>query len=134
MSIKVLYAVPTAHEAALPVLERLRAEGSELTFNRTGRTLTEDELIGLLPGVFATIAGGEPYTERVFAAAPELKVVARMGVGYDKVDVAVSDSYVHYRGSRRVGVPWGLPRHRLSAGHDAPKGGTQLFNPTLFIC
>jgi phosphoglycerate dehydrogenase-like enzyme len=35
--------------------------------------------------VFATIAGGEPYTERVFTAAPELKVIARMGVGYDKV-------------------------------------------------
>src|SRR4029453_5567579 len=90
MAIKVLYAVATAHEAALPVLERLRAEGCELTFNRTGRTLTEDELIGLLPGMFATIAGGEPYTERVFAAAPELKVVARMGVGYDKVDVAAA--------------------------------------------
>jgi phosphoglycerate dehydrogenase-like enzyme len=90
MATKVLYAVPTAHEAALPVLERLRAEGCELTFNRTGRTLAEDELIGLLPGVFATIAGGEPYTERVFAAAPELKVVARMGVGYDKVDVAAA--------------------------------------------
>jgi phosphoglycerate dehydrogenase-like enzyme len=87
MAIKVLYAVPTAHEAIMPVLERLRAEGCELTFNRTGRTLTEDELIELLPGAFATIAGGEPYTERVFAAAPELKVVARMGVGYDKVDV-----------------------------------------------
>ena len=87
MATKILYAVPMAHEATLPVLERLRAEGCELTFNRTGRTLTEDELIALLPGVFGTIAGGEAYTERVFAAAPELKVVARMGVGYDKVDV-----------------------------------------------
>ena len=81
MATKILYAVPMAHEATLPVLERLRAEGCELTFNRTGRTLTEDELIALLPGVFGTIAGGEAYTERVFAAAaPELKVVARMGV------------------------------------------------------
>jgi D-3-phosphoglycerate dehydrogenase / 2-oxoglutarate reductase len=87
---KILYAVPVAHEATLPVLERLRAEGCELTFNRTGRTLTEDELIALLPGVFGTIAGGEAYTERVFAAAPELKVVARMGVGYDKVDLAAA--------------------------------------------
>jgi D-3-phosphoglycerate dehydrogenase len=90
MSIKVLYAVPMAHDAVTPVLERLRAEGCELSFNRTGRTLTEDELIELLPGVFATIAGGERYTERVFAAARGLKVVARMGVGYDKVDVAAA--------------------------------------------
>jgi hypothetical protein len=28
MSIKVLYAVPMAHAATLPVLERLRAEGA----------------------------------------------------------------------------------------------------------
>jgi hypothetical protein len=49
MAPKVLYAVGTAHEATLPVLERLRAEGCELSFNRTGRTLTEDELIALLP-------------------------------------------------------------------------------------
>jgi phosphoglycerate dehydrogenase-like enzyme len=90
MATKVLYAVPVAHEATLPALERLRAEGCKLTFNRTGRTLTEDELIALLPGVFGTIAGGEAYSERVFAAAPELKVVARMGVGYDKVDVAAA--------------------------------------------
>jgi hypothetical protein len=60
VAIKVLYAVPLAQEATLPVLERLRAAGCELAFNRTGRTLTEAELIGLLPGVFDTIAGGEP--------------------------------------------------------------------------
>ena len=93
MATKILHAVPMAHEATLPVLERLRAEGCELTFNRTGRTLTEDELIALLPSVFGTIAGGEAYTERVFAAAPELKVVARMGVGYDKVDVAAASRH-----------------------------------------
>ena len=90
MTIKVLYAVPRVHEATRPVLERLRAANCELIFNRAGHTLTEPELIELLPGVFGTIAGGEPYTERVFAAAPELKVVARMGVGYDKVDVAAA--------------------------------------------
>ena len=38
-------------------------------------------------GVCATIAGGEPYTEKVFASSPDLKIVARWGVGYDMVDV-----------------------------------------------
>jgi D-3-phosphoglycerate dehydrogenase len=37
--------------------------------------------------VVGTIAGSEPYTERVFAHAPGLKAVARLGVGYDQVDV-----------------------------------------------
>jgi quinol monooxygenase YgiN len=58
------------------------------------RALTQDELIEL-PSVFGIMAGGEPYTERVFAAAPELKVVARMGVGYDKVDVAAATRASH---------------------------------------
>jgi D-3-phosphoglycerate dehydrogenase / 2-oxoglutarate reductase len=93
MPVRVLYAVGHVHEAVEPALARLRAAECEVVFNRTGRTLTADELIGLLPGVFGTIAGGEPYTERVFAAAPQLKVVARMGVGYDKVDVAAASRH-----------------------------------------
>ncbi|GIW94780.1 MAG: hypothetical protein KatS3mg110_2821 [Pirellulaceae bacterium] len=48
----------------------------------------EAETIAELAGVRAVLAGGgEPYTERVFAALPELRVVARAGVGYDRVDV-----------------------------------------------
>jgi hypothetical protein len=38
VTITVLYGVPTAHEATLPVLDRLRAEGCELAFNRAPRT------------------------------------------------------------------------------------------------
>ncbi|MBL8822173.1 MAG: phosphoglycerate dehydrogenase [Planctomycetia bacterium] len=52
--------------------------------------LVEEEVIQLLHGIDATIAGMEPYTERVFAAHPQLKVVARVGVGYDAVDVAAA--------------------------------------------
>jgi phosphoglycerate dehydrogenase-like enzyme len=48
----------------------------------------ESETIAELAGIQAVLAGGgEPYTERVFAALPELRVVARAGVGYDRVDV-----------------------------------------------
>ena len=64
--------------------------GLEVRWNDRGRTLTEAELIERLDGVAATIAGLEHYTERVFAAAPGLKVVARMGVGYEHVDVAAA--------------------------------------------
>lgn len=90
MSRKVLIAIPGIHAETMGGLDRLGVEGCEIVRNPVGRTLTEDELIGLLPGVFATIAAGEPYTERVFAAAPDLKLVARMGVGYDRVDVTAA--------------------------------------------
>ena len=39
-------------------------------------------------GIDAVIAGGEPLTKAMIAAAPGLRVIARTGVGYDAVDLA----------------------------------------------
>lgn len=72
------------------LLKPLEEAGLELVWNPHPRPLREDELIELLPGCTATIAGQEPYTERVLAAAPELRVIARLGVGYDAVDLAAA--------------------------------------------
>lgn len=49
--------------------------------------LTPTELLDTLHGVDAVVAGSEAYTPAVFASRPQLKVVARVGVGYDSVDV-----------------------------------------------
>src|SRR5205823_147604 len=43
-----------------------------------------------LPGIKASLAGSEPYTARVLAAFPSLRVIARAGVGFDAVDVAAA--------------------------------------------
>jgi phosphoglycerate dehydrogenase-like enzyme len=51
---------------------------------------TEAELLAALAKVEAVVAGSEAYTPRVFAANPQLRVVARVGVGYDSVDVAAA--------------------------------------------
>ncbi|MBN9122560.1 MAG: phosphoglycerate dehydrogenase [Planctomycetes bacterium] len=48
---------------------------------------TEDELLLALSGVEAVIAGSEPYSPRVLAANPQMRVIARSGVGYDAVDL-----------------------------------------------
>lgn len=48
---------------------------------------TQAETIEQLRGVSGVIAAGEHYTDPVLAALPELRVVARAGVGYDRVDV-----------------------------------------------
>jgi len=87
MATKVLVALPVVHELQHAELDRLRAAGCEIVFNELGRRYSEDELIAALAGVDATIAGTEPYTERVFAASPKLKAVARSGVGHDAIDV-----------------------------------------------
>ncbi|MCS6878888.1 MAG: antibiotic biosynthesis monooxygenase [Geminicoccaceae bacterium] len=72
------------------LLQPLLEAGLELVWNPYDRPLAEEELVRLLPGCVASIAGQEPYTERVFAAAPGLEVVARLGVGWDSVDVAAA--------------------------------------------
>ncbi len=86
---KILVNVYHLADREAPYLRRLRDAGFELVLSRIGRQQTEDELIAALPGAFGTIAGGEPYTERVFASpqARDLRIVARFGVGYDRVDV-----------------------------------------------
>jgi phosphoglycerate dehydrogenase-like enzyme len=49
--------------------------------------LTEEELLTALDGIEAVVAGSEPYTAHVLAAHPQLRVIGRVGVGYDAVDV-----------------------------------------------
>jgi phosphoglycerate dehydrogenase-like enzyme len=86
---KVLVNVYHLADREAPYLHRLRDAGFEIVFNQLKRQQTAEELISALPGAFGTIAGGEPYSEQVFAsaAAKDLRVVARFGVGYDRIDV-----------------------------------------------
>ena len=67
----------------------LTAAGFEMTFPRRNVQMTEAELREQLPGCVGTLAGSEPYTRDVIAAAAAagLKVIARAGVGYDGVDL-----------------------------------------------
>lgn len=69
--------------------DRLDAAGVEIFFPQSaGPTLTEDELIAQLPGCVAAIAMPDDYSARVIeAAAPQLKLIARSGVGYDSIDI-----------------------------------------------
>ncbi len=67
-------------------VELLHSAGCEVVRCEPG-PLPEDELIAQLAGCDAVIASSDPYTERVFAACPQLKVVSRCGVGVDSVDL-----------------------------------------------
>ena len=88
------------------LLQRLDDEGYEVVFNESGRTLDEAGLGALLPGVVAIVAGTEPYNERILAAAPDLRIVARLGVGFDQIDVAAATRYgANKKKPRRL--PWG---------------------------
>ena len=54
------------------------------------KPFTEDELIALLDGCDGYVAGLDNVTAKVIENCPQLKVISRWGVGYDKVDTAAA--------------------------------------------
>lgn len=80
--------VPFGEFDATP-LNLLNAAEGEVQFvvNPIGRKLKEHELAELAPDYDILIAGTEPITRRVMEAAPNLKLISRVGIGLDSVDV-----------------------------------------------
>lgn len=68
-------------------LDVLHEAGFKTVFPPSSHQLTEDELLEQLDGVTASVAGSEPYTAKVLDSHPQLKIIARVGVGFDAVDV-----------------------------------------------
>lgn len=68
-------------------LELLQTKGLEVVPNPYGRKLTEDEIISHLQGVDGLLAGLEPLNATVFKSCPQLKAIARVGIGMDNVDL-----------------------------------------------
>lgn len=68
---------------------RLEGAGHTLLFSPLGRRLGEDDAIALFTehDPVGVVAGVEPLTERVMAAAPSLRAIARCGTGLDSVDL-----------------------------------------------
>lgn len=65
----------------------LEAEVGEVIYNPTGKPLTSAEVAKLLPGVDGYIAGLDSIDANALKTADRLKVIARYGVGVDKVDL-----------------------------------------------
>lgn len=67
--------------------------GFEFVYPKVAVQMTEGDLLEQLPGVSAALAGSEPYTRKVFEQSPQLRVVARVGVGYDAVDIQAATDH-----------------------------------------
>lgn len=82
---------PTSYGADAPALKReLEAAVGRVIYNPHGRPLTSPEVAGLLPGVDGYIAGLDQIDAAALAGADCLKVIARYGVGLDRVDLAAA--------------------------------------------
>lgn len=82
--------VPFGDKNRLP-LELLEAAGIEYLINPIGRKLTEDELAEMVTDFDVLIAGTEPITDKVMGRASRLKLISRVGIGLDSVDLLAAE-------------------------------------------
>jgi phosphoglycerate dehydrogenase-like enzyme len=85
--LRVLVADSRFKPGAAAGLALLEQAGIDLRFAPCGSSTSAAELIGHLDGCVASLAGSEKYTHEVFEAVPHLRHIARMGVGYDAIDL-----------------------------------------------
>jgi len=78
--------IPFADKDSRP-LQSLEQAGAEVVINPLGRKLTEADLAGMIADFEVLIAGTEPITENVIKRASQLKLIARVGIGLDSVDL-----------------------------------------------
>ena len=83
---------PSSFGAFSPDPDRILADAGMEVIKYSKPGMTEDELIEKLQGCDAVILGLEPMTAKVMDSCPDLKVVARYGVGMDNVDLEAAKS------------------------------------------
>ena len=79
--------VPFGERNSFP-LEMLKGNDISFLINPYGRKLNENQLIELVgDGVEVIIAGTEPITRKVMEAGSKLRLISRVGIGLDSVDL-----------------------------------------------
>lgn len=68
-------------------VDMLRAAEIDYVINPKGRKLQEDELVELAYEFDALIAGTEKISKKVLENAPKLKLISRVGIGLDGIDL-----------------------------------------------
>ena len=68
----------------------LIANGCDVEVNPTGEKLTGDLLKDFIGDTEVLIAGTESITEQVLNSAPKLKLICRVGIGLDSVDLTAT--------------------------------------------
>ena len=78
--------VPFGDKNRLP-LDLLEKAGIEYLINPHNKKLTEDQLADLVGDYDVIIAGTEPISEKVLGRASNLKLISRVGIGLDGVNL-----------------------------------------------
>lgn len=87
--------VPFGNKNPLP-LELMKNAGIDYLINPLGKKLTENELAEMVTDFDVIIAGTEPITAKIMDRASNLKLISRVGIGLDNVDLlAARDRGIH---------------------------------------
>ena len=78
--------IPFGEKNPLP-LKLLQNSGIEYLINPFNKKITEDQLSEIISDFDVIIAGTEPITEKVLNSATNLKLISRVGIGLDSVDL-----------------------------------------------
>ena len=82
--------VPFGDNNRVP-FELLENAEIEYLINPLNKKLTEDELVEMAADFDVIIAGTEPITRKVIDNAPNLKLISRVGIGLDSVDLMAAE-------------------------------------------
>ena len=82
--------VPFSEKNKLP-LELLDGADAEYVINPLNKKLTESELAEMVTDFDVIIAGTEPITDFVMEKATKLKMISRVGIGLDSVDLIAAE-------------------------------------------
>ena len=118
------------NDSAVKLLE---SAGYTVIKNPFGRKLNQEETIRLLEGAVGLLAGLETLNSDVFYKCPELKAIARIGIGMDNVDsvaaaqfgIKVSntpDAPTFAVAEMTVAALLGIARRIIPANNDMHKG------------
>ena len=90
---RVFVSVPLKFHDPCPVLSALEQAHVEVVHQIAGQSSSDDETRDKLVGMAGIMAGGETINDHTLAKADHLKIVARFGVGYDRVDLAACTAH-----------------------------------------
>ena len=82
--------VPFGEKNRLP-LEQLETAGIEYLINPLNKKLTEKELADMVADFDVIIAGTETISDYVMERASKLKMISRVGIGLDSVDLLAAE-------------------------------------------
>ena len=87
---KIFIATTSFAELSDKPLRLLKKNGLIIDSNKKGRKLTESEMSEYVRYFDGIIAGTEKYTEKVLIHAKDLKIISRLGVGLDNIDLDIA--------------------------------------------